>query len=64
MGSPADKAGLKVNDIILSLNKIRVTSFTELKNTLQGLPAKSVLLTILRNGELKTFSMTPESEGG
>ncbi|MEC8624513.1 MAG: RIP metalloprotease RseP [Bdellovibrionota bacterium] len=60
MGSPADKAGLKVNDIIISLNKINVTSFTELKNTLQGLPAKSVLLTILRDGELKTFSMTPE----
>jgi len=60
MGSPADKAGLKVNDIIVSLNKVKVTSFTQLKNTLQGLPDKSVLLTVNRNGKLKTFSMTPE----
>jgi len=60
MGSPADKAGLKVNDIIVSLNKVKVTSFTQLKSTLQGLPDKSVLLTVNRNGKLKTFSMTPE----
>ena len=60
MGSPADEAGLKVNDIIVSLNQIKVTSFTQLKKTLQGLPAESVQLTIMRDGEFKTFSMTPE----
>ncbi|MBG07153.1 MAG: hypothetical protein CME68_00205 [Halobacteriovoraceae bacterium] len=60
MGSPADKAGLKVNDIIVSLNNIKVTSFTELKETLQGLPEKPVSLRVIRNGKFKTFSMTPE----
>jgi len=56
-GSTADKAGLKQGDIILSIDKHKINSSSELRNAI-GLQriGKPVELEIVRNGSNKTLS--------
>lgn len=55
-GMPAAEAGLKAGDVIVAIDTVNVSSFTNDKVTglLQGVPNSKVTLTIRRPGEKKT----------
>ncbi|MCP8312980.1 MAG: PDZ domain-containing protein, partial [archaeon] len=56
---PAQKAGILVEDIIISLNGSRISSLNELSETLATLkPGDEVTLTVERGEETKDFAMT------
>lgn len=61
-GSPADKAGLKANDIIIKVDGVDVTTNTleEITSKIKGKAGTIVKITILRDGKEKTFSVTRE----
>jgi S1-C subfamily serine protease len=57
--SPADKAGLKENDVIVSFNGRRVESVRELQRLLNETPAgRSVTFEVIRGGNQQTFTAT------
>lgn len=62
MGSPADKAGVKKDDLVLGLEDRKLTSFEDLRQHLQVSAAKgaSVSVTILRDGKEMALSLIPE----
>ena len=58
-GSPADKAGLEENDIILAVNGEEVGKPQSLVRILgQYTPGETVTLTVLKDGEEKSLSLT------
>lgn len=51
-GSPAEKAGIQANDVIISVNGQKVETAEQLKGIIRSYPAGSrVMVTIVRNGE-------------
>lgn len=60
MNSPADKVGIKSDDIFVTLEGEKVYSFEELRNKLQTLDKAQVSVEVLRKGELLKMSVTPE----
>lgn len=58
-GSPAEKAGLKSGDIIVSINETDITQATQVKTTISLLRAGSnAKIKIKRNGETMTVTAT------
>jgi serine protease Do len=58
-GSPAEKAGLKENDVIVSFNGRRVDSVRELQRLLSETPAdRNVSMEIMRGGAHQTIGAT------
>jgi serine protease Do len=58
-GSPAEKAGLKPYDVILALNDLPITSFSQLRTKLAFTPAgNSVALKIKRDGKEQTLHVS------
>jgi serine protease Do len=58
-GSPAEKAGIKVDDIVVELQGEPVVGATELMNKIaMQKPGTEVDLTILRDGKRKKFTVT------
>jgi serine protease Do len=58
-GSPADKAGLKENDVITSFNGRRVDTVRELQRLLSETPAgRNVQFEVIRGGSQQTISAT------
>lgn len=58
-GSPADKAGLKENDVVVSFNGRRVDSVRELQRLLSETPAdRTVQIEVVRGGSNKTLAAT------
>lgn len=58
-GSPAEKAGLKENDVIVSFNSRRVDTVRELQRLLGETPAgRSVSFEIMRGGSMQTLNAT------
>lgn len=58
-GGPADKAGIKMGDVILKLNGKDVNDTNELRNTIAGTaPGTGVTLTILRDGKQQDVRVT------
>ena len=58
-GSPADKAGLKPGDIVLSVDKKRIRNAGDLKNRVGLLPiGQKINIVVLRDGKEKAFSIT------
>lgn len=56
--SPADKAGLKHNDVIIEFNGEKVEKANELRNRVAVLePGKEVELVVLRQGEERKFTV-------
>ncbi len=58
-GSPALRAGVMMNDILLKLNGKGLVSLEALSAQLQGLGEKSVALEVLRRGQPAMFTVTP-----
>ncbi len=58
-GTPADKAGLKSNDVILRIDGKSTIGITidEAVNQMRGKPKTAVTITILRKGEKKPFDV-------
>lgn len=59
-GSAAEEAGLKMGDVIVSLNGENLWSFEWLRETLQETEDKKVQLGVWREGELQKLSIQPE----
>jgi C-terminal processing protease CtpA/Prc len=58
-GSPAEKAGLKENDVIVSFNERRIDSVRELQRLLSETPAdRNVKIEIVRGGNRQTLAAT------
>ena len=54
-GSPADEAGLKVEDIILKVNNVAISSLSDyLKETAKGGP-RDVVLFLVKRGDASLF---------
>lgn len=58
-GMPADKAGLKEGDKILSMDGKPVPALAAMIETLKVTKDKPITLTVLRKGEEKTFTVQP-----
>lgn len=61
MGTPADKAGIKKDDILLAYDGNTLSSFEDLRGGLQKLPeAKEVKIEVLSGGKKATKTLIPE----
>ncbi len=58
-GSPADRAGLKAGDAIVSINGQQVHSLNAVMSSLQQTHGKPVTLIVQRNGQTVTLNATP-----
>src|SRR5208337_911892 len=56
---PAEKAGLKVGDLIVALDGTPVPALGAMVESLKHTKDKPIELTVSRNGEFKTFTMQP-----
>ena len=58
-GSPAEASGLKQKDVIIDVNKVKITNSSKLKNVISsGRPNEKVDLTVIRNGKQKKIMVT------
>jgi regulator of sigma E protease len=62
-GKPAEKAGLKDNDVILSINGTKIFNQEDVVRIIKSHPAQSVDIEIRRNGETKLIPVVPSAEG-
>lgn len=60
--SPAEKAGLKINDIITKANSNTVESNEQLKEIIENSNGESIKLTILRNRETIEKTIVPQKD--
>lgn len=61
--STAYKAGLRKDDQLIGIDSARFEFFDELQNHLEEKKGKTVLLTVLRNGQETTLSVPVSNEG-
>lgn len=62
-GSPAEKGGLMVGDSIIALNGQPTPFFDVFLDQVSQLPSQQVIVTAVRNGELKNIELTTTAEG-
>jgi regulator of sigma E protease len=60
MNSPADKVGIRENDVFISLEGAKVYSFEDLRTKLQTIDKKEVVVEVWNNGKIKKLTVTPE----
>lgn len=58
-GSPAQKAGLKVGETIISINNSKITMPQQVIDATRNNLGKTVVLKVLDNGKEKTLNITP-----
>lgn len=57
--NPAEKAGIKKGDIIISINDIKVNDSYAIDDIFNGESSKNYKIKIKRDGNYKTFTLTP-----
>jgi regulator of sigma E protease len=62
-GDPAEKAGLKPGDVIVSIDGTPITFSYQLRDTIAKHPDQAISVSILRNGTPATLSVTPIKRG-
>ncbi len=60
-GFPAEKAGLKKGDMILSIDGVEVTKWEELAKIIRTGKGKELLIKVKRNGAILEFRVTPQA---
>ncbi len=59
-GMPAKKAGLEINDKILSINGEKITNWTQSAEYIRKRPNEDLNIEVLRNGEILSMVITPK----
>ena len=59
-GSPADKAGIQLGDLIVGVNSLKTTDNEKIVNAIQNGTGETLQLHILRDGQPKTLTVRPE----
>ncbi len=59
-GSPADNAGLKKGDLIVSVDQTETDTWPQLKERIQHNQGEPIKITLLRNGQPITVTVIPE----
>ncbi len=62
MGSPADKAGLRKDDILVSVDGAKIEKFEDLRSKLQGINKPGIELTYISQGKIVTKNISPEEK--
>jgi len=60
MGSPAEKAGIKADDVLIQVDQSKIKSFEELRDYLQNTTAEEVAVTYWREGKEFNTKIKPE----
>ncbi len=63
-GRPAEKAGFKVGDRVISLDGREIQAEKELRAIIERSTGKELHMTVLRDGAEKTIPVTPKDDGG
>jgi len=59
-GSPAEKAGLKKGDLIISIDDMDTQTWPQLKERVQDNRGEPINITLLRQGQVSTVTVIPE----
>jgi regulator of sigma E protease len=59
--SPADKAGLQTNDLVLQINQVKVAVWEDFVKEVRGKPNQALILLFERDGQKKSVTVTPEA---
>ena len=59
-GSPAYIAGLKKNDLVVSIDGVDISSWEDMANTIMGSKGKTLAISVLRGDTVLTKNVTPE----
>jgi regulator of sigma E protease len=62
-GDPADKAGMKPKDVVVSVNGETITFSGNLKDAISKRPEQQLTINILRDGQPMTIAATPKRSG-
>ncbi|CQR47663.1 Regulator of sigma-W protease RasP [Paraliobacillus sp. PM-2] len=62
--SPADQAGFQSGDEIIKINNQSISRWTEFQEIVRANPEETLEMTVLRNGNQETLSVTPRSIEG
>jgi regulator of sigma E protease len=63
-GGPADRAGLKPGDVVVSINGERTVFSLDVIETVSKNPGVPVEVVVRRDGQEQTFTVTPDNEDG
>jgi S1-C subfamily serine protease len=64
-GAPADRAGVRTDDLIVALDGIRLTGVADLQRALEGdRVGTRLVLTLLRDGRERQVVVVPDELGG
>jgi regulator of sigma E protease len=58
--SPADLAGLKTNDLVLSINQYKVSNWEDFVKDVRNSPNKPIEIEVLRDSKTLNFRVSPE----
>ena len=59
-GSPADMAGLKKNDLVISIDGVDISSWEDMANAIMASKGKTLAISVLRGDTVLTKNVTPE----
>lgn len=62
-GDPADRAGFKANDMVVSVNGETITFSSDLKTAISKRPEELITVAIVRDGQPMTLQATPKRSG-